>query len=86
MAFIVRASRPTSSPERGSGTRRCMVVPPMASTSARMASTGRSARPTSTQATAATVAMSAGSAHHNVCRTASTLRRTSSTGAAASTR
>ena len=53
---MVRASRPISSSVWGSGTRRWIVPPLMASTSARIASTGRSARPTSTHATAATAA------------------------------
>ena len=44
-----RASRPISSSAGGSGTRRCRSAAEIASTSARIASTGASARPTTTQ-------------------------------------
>ena len=45
IAFMVRASRPTSSSVSGSGTRRSIVVPVIDSASWRIASTGFSARP-----------------------------------------
>jgi hypothetical protein len=48
----------------------------ISSTSARMASTGRNARPTSTQATAATSAITAGKPIASFPRRASTLRAT----------
>ena len=57
---MVRASRLTSSPLSGSGTRRCNVPAVMASTSARMASTGCSARPVTNQASTPTTASSTG--------------------------
>ena len=47
---MVWASRATSSPDAGSATRRCSVLWLISSTSRRMRSTGRSARPTSTHA------------------------------------
>ena len=47
--FMVRASRPISSSVLGSGTRRWIVEPVMAAASARIDSTGRSARPVSHQ-------------------------------------
>ncbi len=55
MAFMVWASRAISSSLRGSGTRRARSRSPMAATSARMASTGRSARPVARQVRAAVV-------------------------------
>ena len=60
IAFIVRASRPTSSSVSGSGTRRCMVVPVIDSASTRIASTGRSARPVKYHAASATSAIMRG--------------------------
>ncbi len=83
MAFIVWASRPISSSVSGVGTRRWIVAPPMAATSARIASTGRNARPTRYHATAATAATSSGTPTHRPWRTASRFSWTSSTGAAA---
>ena len=53
MSFIVRARRAISSSPGGTGTRRCRSRPPIAATSARIASTGRSVRPTSHQSTTA---------------------------------
>ena len=51
MSFIVRARRAISSSPGGTGTRRSRSRPPIAATSARIASTGRSVRPTSHQST-----------------------------------
>ncbi len=62
MAFIVAARRATSSPLGGTGTRRSSVDPVMASTSDRIASTGRRARPASTQANAPAAPTSTGKA------------------------
>src|SRR5437899_6639914 len=55
MRFNVLASPAISSWPRGSGNRRCSSLLEMASTSARMRSTGDSARPTSRQATRPTI-------------------------------
>ena len=83
MAFMVRASRATSSPERGTGTRRSSVVPVMDSTSTRIDSTGRSDRPASTQASRPTAPTSKGKDTARPSCTASTLWRTGSSGEAA---
>jgi hypothetical protein len=53
MAFMVVASRAISSRPGGIGTRRSRAAEEMASTSRRMPSTGASARPTTSQVTAA---------------------------------
>jgi hypothetical protein len=85
MAFMVRASRPISSSLAGSGKRRSMVAPPIDSACSLIDSTGRSARPTSHQATSATTPTRPGSSTHRALLTALTLRATSSTGAKAVT-
>ena len=79
---MVRARRPISSLVGGSETRRWRVDPVISSTSARIASTGRRARPTSRYATAATSATRAGSPNRSARRRASMLRVTGSTAAA----
>ncbi len=76
MVFMVWARRPTSSSVGGWGSRRCSVDAVMRSASARMASTGRSARPTSTHAITPTSATRAGNPTANRSVRASTLRST----------
>ncbi len=78
IAFMVRASRPTSSSVSGSGTRRSMVAPVIASASWRIASTGLSARPVKYQAASATRTIIAGTAISRTSVTESTVRSTSS--------
>jgi hypothetical protein len=80
IAFIVWARLATSSPLRGTGTRRSSVEPEMASTSARMSSTGRRARPEVNHASTPTVPTRSGKATSSPSRTASTPRRTGSSG------
>ncbi len=60
MRFMVAARRPTSSPVPGSGTRWCRSPAPISATRERMASTGRRARPTTSQVTTATTPTSRG--------------------------
>ena len=59
---MVRASRAISSSPSGTGTRRPSSRPPMSATSARTASTGRSVRPASHHTSAASSAITAGTA------------------------
>ncbi len=60
VAFMVAASRAISSRVPGSGTRRCRSRSLISATSARIASTGRRARPVTHQVTAPTSASSSG--------------------------
>ena len=83
MSFIVCASRATSSSVAGSSMRRWRVAWLISSTSWRMRSTGRRARPTSHQVTIPTRTTSSGMPTHSEEASVWTLRRTSSSGDAA---
>ncbi len=74
---MVRASRPTSSSVLGSGTRRWIVDPVIAAASARMASTGLSARPVSHHVSPARSAMSTGTPNTSTLVMLSTVLSTS---------
>ena len=78
IAFIVCASRPTSSSVPGSGTRRWMVEPVIDAAWSRIASTGRSARPAKYHTANATRSTRSGTAIHIRVVTLSTVALTSS--------
>src|SRR5688572_26388027 len=82
---MVCARRLISSLVRGSGTRRCIVVPLIDSTSRRIASTGCSARPTTSHATSATNATTNGNAVYSDPLSASMDSSTPSRGDATTT-
>ena len=68
MSFIVVASSAISSLEPGTGTRSCSDREPIEATRDVTAWTGRSARPASSHASAATRATSAGPSNHSTRR------------------
>ena len=76
IAFIVRASRPTSSSVSGSGTRRSIVAPVIDSASLRIASTGLSARPVKYHAASATSRIMSGTTISSTSVTESVVRFT----------
>jgi len=85
ISFIVSASRRTSSRPAGTGTRRCIVVPLIDSTSVRIASTGRSARPAITQASAPTRSVRNAVSNHRPLPSSSADRCALSSGLATAT-
>ena len=85
MSFIVWASRATSSSVAGSSMRRWSVVWLISSTSWRMRSTGRRARPDQPPRDDPTRTTSSGMPTHRDEASVCTLRRTSSRGEAATT-
>src|SRR5512132_2525975 len=85
MRFMVRARRPISSSAGGACTRRCRAAAEIASTSARIASTGARARPATTQVIAATNASSSGSPTASSPPTAVVVSETASVDRATST-
>ena len=80
IVFIVVARRATSSCDGGTSTRWSSVDREIVSTVARSCSTGRSARPTSSQATSPTNNTSTGVPHHSARTRVATLSLTSSSG------
>jgi hypothetical protein len=78
IAFIVRASRAISSSPAGSGTRRSSSPAEMAVTSARIASTGRRARPTTSQVTTPISSPTSGTPTSSSRRSVPTVSETSS--------
>ena len=78
MPFIVCARRWISSSVSGSGTRRCRSSLVMPATSARIASTGESARPTKNHVTPATSETMSGTPTTKMRRSAAVLSSTGS--------
>ena len=83
MPFMVRARRPTSSCDSGSGTRSCRVVAEISATRRVSTATGRNDRPTSSHVSPPIIATSAGTTHHSAVRIAPRLMSALLVGAAA---